>query len=138
LDNGLDQKHEIISVHTREKKQEDEKVKQQKKDEKTQQFIDEVKTMVKWMSPPGDEKCIDIKGEMWAPYQEIKNRREDDRSHLAPGDTITDAGIQHVTASASQKEAAGTGDKDSSDSAAHALVVAKCRKQNWKQKAVPV
>jgi hypothetical protein len=58
--------------------------------------------MVRWLSQPGDEKCIYKKGEMWACYQEIKNRREDHRSHLAPGETIAIAGSQPVAASASQ------------------------------------
>jgi hypothetical protein len=33
-----------------------------------------------------------VKGEMWAHYHEIKYRREDDRSHPAPGETLTTAG----------------------------------------------
>jgi hypothetical protein len=99
-------------------------VKQQKKDKKMQQFIDEVdvlgtkcdpkkwksqhdctksqiKKMVKWLSQPGDENCIDKKGEIWARYHKIKNRREDDRSHPAPGETITIADSQPVAASSS-------------------------------------
>jgi hypothetical protein len=114
-----------ISLHMR-NKQEDEKVKKYKKDKRTRQSIDEVdelctkcdpkkwksihdctkpqiKTMVNRLSRPGDEKCIDNNGEMWARYQEIKERRNDDRSHLAPGETIATAGNQPVDASASQK-----------------------------------
>jgi hypothetical protein len=128
-----------------------------KKDKRTQRFIDEfdalrtkcdpkqwksihdctkphIKTMVKWLSRPGDENYIDKKREMWAPCQEIKNRREDDRSRLAPGETITTAGNQHVAASASQKvtAGAGTGSADISDSDAPASVAAKRRNQNRK------
>jgi hypothetical protein len=136
-------------------------VKQQKKDEKTQQFIDEVdalrtkyypikwksqhdctkpkiKTMVKWLSWPGDEKYIGKNGEMWARYQEIKDKIDDDRSHLDPGETIATAGSQLVAASASRKIAAGAGDADSSDgdSDAPTTLLVKRQTQNWKQKAV--
>jgi hypothetical protein len=89
------------------------------------------------MSRPGDEKCIDKKGEMWARYQEIKYRREDDRSHLSPGETIAAAGNHRVAALASRKVAAGAGD-DSSDKDAPAPaptpVSSKRRNQNWKKK----
>jgi hypothetical protein len=144
-------------------KQEDEKVKQHKNDKRTHQFIDEVdalcnkcdpkkwksihdctkpqiKTMVKWLSRPGDEKCIDKKGEMWARYQEIKDSREDDRSHLAQGETITTTGNPPVAASASQTVAAGAGDAYSISIDTPAPVAAKRRNQNQKQKqkAVPV
>jgi hypothetical protein len=54
--------------------------------------------MVKWLARPGDEKCIDKKGEMWARYQNIKDRREDDHSQLAPGETTATAGNQPVAA----------------------------------------
>jgi hypothetical protein len=54
---------------------------------------------VQWFSRPGDDKCIDKKGDMWARYQEIKYRIQDDRSRLAPGETLTTAGRKPVDAS---------------------------------------
>jgi hypothetical protein len=81
--------------------------------------------MAKWLSRPGDEKYIDKKCEMWARYQEIQNKKEDDRYHLAPGETITTAGSQHVAVLASRKIVAGTGDTYSSDSSAPVPVAAK-------------
>jgi hypothetical protein len=55
--------------------------------------------MIKWLSRTGDEKYIDKKGEMWARYQEIRDRREDDHSRLAPGETIITSGNQPVVSS---------------------------------------
>jgi hypothetical protein len=59
-----------------------------------------IKTIVKWWSRPGDEKCIDKKGEMWARCQEMKNRRDDNHSHIAPGGTIATSCSQPVAKSA--------------------------------------
>jgi hypothetical protein len=86
--------------------------------------------MVKLLSRPGDDKCIDKKGEMWARYQEIKDRREDDRSRLALGETITTTGNKPVDASASRNVVPGTCDADSSRIDAPAPVAAKRRNQN--------
>jgi hypothetical protein len=61
---------------------------------------------------------------MWARYQEIKYRREDDHSHLAPGENIAPIGNQPVSPSASRKVAAGVGEADSSNSDAPAPVAA--------------
>jgi hypothetical protein len=90
--------------------------------------------MVKWLYQPGDEKCINKKGEMWARYQEIKNRREDDHSHLSPGETITTTYNQPVAALGSRKVAAGGPYAYSSDSDAPAPVATKRQNQNPKQK----
>jgi hypothetical protein len=67
-----------------------------------------------------------------------QNRREDDRSLLAPGETIVTAGSQPVAALTSRKIVAGADDTYSSDINVPAPVAAKHQHHNWKQNAVRV
>jgi hypothetical protein len=92
--------------------------------------------MVKCLSRPGDDKCLDKKGEIWERYQEIKDRRKDNRSHLTPGETIATVYSQPVSASASLKVSTGAVNAESSNNDAPTPVLMKRRNQNRKQKAV--
>jgi hypothetical protein len=47
---------------------------------------------------PGDLKCITKKGDLWARWEETKERSEHDHTCLAPGDVIATMGSKPIPA----------------------------------------